>query len=228
MGKYQHYAALAQLFDYPDTRFVVQSRGVRQVIASKYPDAVDAVDQFLELVPEDDLAKMQELYMRTFDVLAITTLDIGYVLFGDDYKRGELLSNLNREHNACEIDCGGELADHLPNVLRLMTKLTDRELLEELVAEIVAPAIHKMKAEFAAGRIEQKHLAYRKHYKTLLEPPAESVVEATLYQYALHTLDCLLQKDFDVVERIPVNQENSFLSSIGRENDIEGEAHAFY
>ena len=73
---------------------------------------------------------LQELHTRTFDVQSLTTLDIGYVLFGDDYKRGALLSNLNQEHSRAENDCRGELADHLPNLLRLIPKLKDQDLLE--------------------------------------------------------------------------------------------------
>ena len=64
-----------------------------------------------------------ELYLRTFDVQAITTLDIGYVLFGEDYKRGALLAGLSAEHKKVSNDCGIELADHLPNVLRLLPKM---------------------------------------------------------------------------------------------------------
>ena len=84
------------------------------------------VEHFLDAIPERTL-DLQELHTRTFDVQALTTLGTGYVLFGDDYKRGALLSNLNREHNDAQNDCRGELADHLPNVLRLIPKLKDQE-----------------------------------------------------------------------------------------------------
>jgi hypothetical protein len=33
------------------------------------------------------------LFTRSFDVQAVTTLDLGYIVFGEDYKRGELLVN---------------------------------------------------------------------------------------------------------------------------------------
>ena len=70
----------------------------------------------------------REIHTRSFEVQSITTLDVGYVAFGDDYKRGELLVNLNREHEAVGVDCGSELPDHLPNVLRLMARWQDPEL----------------------------------------------------------------------------------------------------
>ncbi len=69
-------------------------------------------------------------------------------MFGDDYKRGELLVNLNREHGAAGIDCGDELPDHLPNVLRLLARWEDRELAAEFAEEILHPALERMVAEF--------------------------------------------------------------------------------
>lgn len=228
MSKYAHYKTLAHLFEYPDAMFVDRVRNVRGLIEVGYQDAIEPLDRFIDLLPENDLHTWQELFTRTFDVQAITTLDIGYVLFGDDYKRGELLSNLNREHIAHSVDCGVELADNLPNVLRLMAQLTDEELRSELVEEIVAPALAKMIAEFDDKRIEGKHRSYRKHYKTLLELPETATRVSTLYQYALHALYRVVKQDFAVVERIPVNQANDFLNAVARENDIEENAEAFY
>jgi len=59
-------------------------------------------------------------------------------------------------------DCGAELADHLPNFLRLMPKLRDRELLRDLVDELLVPALRKMIAEFEPRRIERKTELYKK------------------------------------------------------------------
>ncbi len=223
----QQYHALAKLFEYPDALFPERVRGVRQHLDA-YPQALESLDRFIQLLPADDLRKMQELYCRSFDVQALTTLDIGYVMFGDDYKRGELLSHLNREHVKYEIDCGNELADHLPNVLRLMAKLDDEELLNELVQEIVAPAVFKMSGEFEDRRVQQKHTAYRKHYKTLLAAPAESSPVVTLYQNALNALYTVLKADFNVVERIRADNAGDFLTSVDVENKIEESASAFY
>lgn len=228
MNSYQHYAYMAHLFEYPDALFVERVTSLRARIAEGHAEAVPPLDEFLALLPCDDLHMMQEVFTRSFDVQAITTLDIGYVLFGDDYKRGELLSNLNREHLAHEVDCGHELADHLPNILKLMPKLEDEELLVELVNEILAPALHTMTGEFDQSRIEKKHEAYRKHYKTLIDSPSRAVAVATVYQHALRGLYQVLKKDFSVVERIQTTNASDFLGSVSTENDIEDEAHAFY
>ncbi len=228
MSNLNHYQFIADLFDYPDAVYPDRARRARDVIAKHYPAAVPDVERFLDLLPASDLITMQELYTRTFDVQAITTLDLGYVLFGDDYKRGELLANMNREHQASHNDCGSELADHLPNVLRLMPLLEDDELLLELVQEIVAPAVSQMSQEFSVDRVQKKYESYEKQYKTLIELPTKSNDVATLYQFLLRALYIVLKTDFKITERIPLAATSDFLKSLTTENEIENRAEGFY
>lgn len=235
MNKYAHYHDLAELFEYPLDGYSMTVERVLQSLAEACPDAMDDLRRFSELLPVESLRAMQELFTRSFDVQAITTLDLGYVLFGDDYKRGELLSNLNREHREAGNDCGSELADHLPNVLRLLPKLQDSELVDELIQEIVAPAVSEMIGEFTHERIDKKNKAYRKHYKTLIEAPAlpdrlaaEQRVARTLYQFPLRGLYRALKRDFSIIERIPLTTTSDFLASLNNENEIEEKANAFY
>lgn len=97
--------------------------------------------------PEGDL-EMEELYTRTFDIQAVAYLDVGYVLFGEDYKRGHFLVKMQSLHQEYGNDCGTELPDHLPNILTLLPKLADQEEAEGLVGKLVLPAIDKMVAGF--------------------------------------------------------------------------------
>lgn len=228
MSNKTHYRIMADVFEYPDALYPERVRVAKGRIEATHPRAAEKLERFLELLPSESLRTMQELYMRSFDVQAVTTLDIGYVLFGDDYKRGELLANLNREHGAHDNDCGHELADHLPNVLRLIERLDDEELIFELVEEILAPALRDMIAEFGSERIEQKNKAYKKHYKTLIETPVSSVKVATLYRHALQSLYDVLKQDFSFVEKIPVQANSDFLGLLSSENEIEDRAKAFY
>ena len=223
-----HYQVLAHLFEYPNALFPERVRSVRASLADAHPEASEFIDTFVALLPETDLHMMQELFTRSFDVLAVTTLDIGYVLFGDDYKRGELLSNLNREHIAHQVDRGHELADHLPNVLKLLAKLTDEELVTELVEEILAPAVFRMIGEFDDRRIDKKNKAYKKHYKTLIDAASRSRQVATLYQHPLRALYAVLKEDFNVVDRVPITDTSGFLNAVSSENAIEEKANAYY
>src|SRR3990167_2976292 len=190
---YAHYSHVAELFDFPGPELAPRGRALLAFLRQNYPDAALEVEKFLDAIPERTL-DLQELHTRTFDVQSLTTLDIGYVLFGDDYKRGALLSNLNQEHSRAENDCRGELADHLPNLLRLIPKLKDQALRDELVRELLVPALMLMIREFDPQRIEKKNASYQKHYKTLIEPARGS--ESTIYSRALKAALCVLAEDF--------------------------------
>ncbi len=226
---YAHYSHVAELFDFPGPELAPRGRALLDFLRENYPDAAAEVEQFLDAIPERTL-DLQELHTRTFDVQAMTTLDIGYVLFGDDYKRGALLSNLNQEHRRAENDCRGELADHLPNLLRLIPKLKDQDLLEELVREILVPALMLMIREFEPERIGKKNANYRKHYKTLIDPARAS--DTTIYCRTLNALMRVLEKDFQVTETITRlsdignrPQTVDFLRLVEKEMDIERNAN---
>ncbi|MBI2340818.1 MAG: hypothetical protein HYU99_10735 [Deltaproteobacteria bacterium] len=226
---YEHYSRLAMLFDFPGPEFAARGRELLDCLRKNYPDAVTELQYFLDGLPSIPL-DIQELYTRTFDVQAITTLDIGYVLFGDDYKRAELLSNLTREHKLAGNECGNELADHLPNMLRLIPKLSDSELVAELVGEILVPALLLMIREFDSSLLEKKNMNYRKHYKTLIESAPGS--ELTIYRRALKALLCVLKEDFQVtaiMEKLggwsESRQSTDFLGLIEKEMNIEENAN---
>jgi len=224
----KHYHLLAALFEYPGADFPQNVREIKAYLDDNYSKASVELDRFLSLLPSTDLLTMQELFTRSFDVQAATTLDIGYVLFGDDYKRGEMLANLNREHLEAGVDCGTELADHLPNLLRLMAAHQDEELINDLASEILAPALRQMIGEFSADRIEKRNVSYQKHYKTLIETPAVACEAVTLYQFALKSLYQVLQQDFSLSNKIPLKLTSDFLASVVQENEIEETATAQY
>ena len=148
---------------------------------------------------------------------AITTLDLGYVLFGDDYKRGELLVNLSKEHKNYNIDCGSELGDHLPNVLRLLTQLTDDDLKTDLIYLIIKPALHKISAEFDIDKIDKKNSVYKKHQETLIEPANNF---GLIYQQLLMALIDVLQTDFPD-SKFKFDNEKTFTKEITNEIEIE-------
>ncbi|HIM04007.1 MAG TPA: hypothetical protein EYG53_02140 [Gammaproteobacteria bacterium] len=223
-----HYSLLAAMFEYPASGYPQRVRDIRDFLEGRYAKAGAELDCFLEYLPAHDLMTMQELYTRSFDVQAATTLDIGYVLFGDDYKRGEMLSNLNREHVEAGIDCGTELADFLPNLLRLLAAHEDEDLVHDLVNAILAPALRAMIGEFDPDRIEKRNASYVKHYKTLIETPDVGTDAVTLYRFALQSLYQVLKQDFSLVESIPLKLTNDFLASVGRENEIEENANTEY
>ncbi|NOY51232.1 MAG: hypothetical protein GXO88_11820 [Chlorobi bacterium] len=156
----EYYKNIAELFAYPDESLVVKARVFRDNIHFHSPVNQEKLGVFLDAVEKLGVKRQKEYYSKTFDVQAVCYLDIGYMMFGEDYKRAQMLVNLQKEHEIAGIDCGTELSDHLPNVLRLLAETNNIELAEELGFIILIPAIRFMLTKFK--NIDN-------YYKNLLE-----------------------------------------------------------
>lgn len=187
------YELFATLLEYPGPGIDSSIGKLQNELSGEYPEAAKKLQAFAGAFNGLALQQQEELYIHTFDVQAFTTMDVGYVLFGEDYKRGELLVHLNREHRHAGVDCKGQLADYLPNILRLVSQMKDEALKAELVHRIVIPALHKIRQDFHPEKIRKKQKLYKKHQKTLLEDP---VKKPLLYSVIFDTLTTVLQSDF--------------------------------
>ncbi|MBI2608969.1 MAG: hypothetical protein HYW47_05135 [Deltaproteobacteria bacterium] len=211
-----HYVLLAEVFDYPQIDYQTKIQNVEKYLQSL---RVNSFKFFSDTLASMSFYEVEELFTRTFLVQSATTLDVGYILFGDDYKRGELLSHLNREHCKYKNDCRNELADHLPNILRLLPLLQDNALLQELVEEILEPALRKMISEFEVQKMKEKSERYQKHYKTLIELDEE---KATVFSLPLKILYEILKSDFKITPKKDFSKSKDFLKSVTEEIEIEG------
>ncbi len=148
MNKLDHYQILAEIFRYPDENLASRMEDFHSLVLEQIPEQVEKVNQVVDTFAKLNLLQQQEYYLKTFDVQAVCYLDLGYVLFGEDYKRAQLLVNLQSEHKLAGVDCGTELGDHLPNVLILLSKTTDPSFAEELGFIITTPAVRFMLTKF--------------------------------------------------------------------------------
>lgn len=144
-----HYKLLAEMFRYPSDDLKTYSEKWIDIIGRYNPSLMPKLDLFNIHAYEKPLSFQQEYYIRTFDVQAICFLDIGYVMFGEDYKRGVFLVNMKKEQLKAGNDCGSELPDHLPNILTLIPKMEDADLAEEMIYSLLIPAIHELILKFS-------------------------------------------------------------------------------
>ncbi len=212
------YSKISDLFVFPQKGdYVDNVKDIQQYLSEVIPNVGEMLQPFTDVISKVSKKELEDLYLRSFEVQSITTLDIGYVVFGDDYKRGELLVNLNKEHKTYGIDCGDELADNLSNVLKLLNAIEDSELLNDLVNKIMAPALAKMIQGFGEDQIAAKEKVYMKHHKTLLNKH-ESF---TIYKHALFALYKALDYDFSIKIQEEPQRSGGFLSSIKQEITLE-------
>lgn len=223
---YGHYSDLAGLFDFPDSGYVARGRKLLSFLREGYPDAASELELFMDVIPES-ANDLQELYTRTFDVQSLTTLGVGYVMFGDDYKRGDMLANLNREHLLVENDCKDELSDHLPNVLRLVALAKDQDFRVELVEDLLVPALTLIIHEFDPERVVKKDKNYEKHYKTLIDAPAgyDKLIYGRAFKTVLHVMTKDFQQVADVLARLSDASKgfvaSDFLGMLEKEMEVE-------
>jgi len=148
MNQFNHYKIIADVFRYPDKDLKNWMSDFLNLTEDHFPEQLEKAGFAINKCNQMTILQQQEYYLKTFDVKAICYLDIGYVLFGEDYKRAQLLVNLQSEHKTAGIDCGSELGDHLPNVLELLSKTTDQAFAEELGYIITMPAVRFMVTKF--------------------------------------------------------------------------------
>lgn len=129
------YENLADLIEYPDTDW-------NSTVAASTADNI--LGEFRSRIATLSLSEAQELYTRTFDLNPICALEIGYHLFGENYKRGEFLANLRETEAPFDLGQEHQLPDYLPVLLRLLIKLKDEDLRSSLISECLIPALDKM------------------------------------------------------------------------------------
>lgn len=183
------YSLFAPLVAYPHEGLPEAVERCQAMLRLYCPDAAGHLDPFRDWLRATPLHDQEEVYTRTFHIQAICYLDLGFVLFGEDYKRGEFLVNMKREQALAGNDCGSELPDNLANVLNLMPLLKDRQLAEDLGGRVMIPALRKMLAEFESARMALRdRILRRKHNAILLEGRADQNVYASVLQALLALL----------------------------------------
>lgn len=214
--KLNQYRLISTLFDYPNEGYRELIKSVADELSVDYPSTSIELEELLKLLPTD-IYEIQELYTKSFEVQAVTSLEIGYVLYGDDYTRGEVLSNLSAEHKAVGNECGGELADHLANVLRLIPKVKEPELMTELVTLMVAPAVEVMMREYTPSSMRQKEKLYKKQYKTLIIPSTP----LGLFLHLFKALYIIMDSDFELITENKPFEDVSFFGFLKNELEVE-------
>lgn len=195
MEKNIQYNALANLFRYPTDDYVKHVNECAQILEDYYPNAYAEFKKFKDIIDTKSIVDIEELFSMTFHIQAICYLDLGYVLYAEDYKRGEFLVQMKKEQEKVGNDCGVELADNLPNALTLLPLIKDEKFREELSVRMYIPALEAMEKEFEASRIALKTKVRRKKQKVLLK---EDMPNKNAYLYAISATLNVLRSDFNI------------------------------
>lgn len=157
MSERQHtFELFAQLLSYPDGGL---DSGFRVLDSGSDPQSVFNNHLYAFFSSTDGLlpADLEELYTRTFDINPITSLEIGWHLYGEAYERGAFLVTMRellREHGIPE---STELPDHLVHVLQLLGRMDDAER-DAFTSMFLFPALKRMLEGFEKQSTPYEHV----------------------------------------------------------------------
>ncbi len=214
MKNYKHYIDFADLLRYPGKDYPKKANNCLAMLVKYYPEVADEIRPFVDYICSHTQDEYEELYTKTFDVQPICYLDLGYVIFGEDYKRGAFLLHMQEEQLKAQNDCGTDLSDNICNMLTLFTKTDNLELLNELAVKILIPGLEKMIDEFKQARVELKMKILKKLHRAIIQ---EELNQGNVYRNLFTALLLVFKKDFSSIKFksildpvIDIQHHNSF------------------
>ncbi len=158
------YTSFARLLEYPTEDFAGRLSSCIAVMggelrgdAATLRESEEKFRRFNQTMSLLNVEEAQELYTRTFDISPVTSLEVGWHLYGEAYERGAFLVKMRKLLRSAGIQESTELPDHLAYLLCAIERL-DRESAGRFVQTYLAPAVEKMIAGFEDESNPYRHL----------------------------------------------------------------------
>jgi len=145
------YDLFADLLGYPTVDLPTQAETCIAQLRPIQPKSAAALEKFSTALTGRTLAQNEELYTVTFDMQPVCYPYVGYHLFGESYKRGAFMAQLNEAYHAFGYSAGDELPDHVPAILRFLgldSANREGDFCQALLKEGLIPALGKMRQAF--------------------------------------------------------------------------------
>jgi nitrate reductase delta subunit len=150
------YRLFADLLEYPSPALTSQAQAA--AAGAGMGQAAALLTEFYSFVEQASPARLEELYTGTFDLQAVCYPYVGYHLFGDNYKRGMFMAQLNAGYRERGFSAGKELPDHVAVILRFLApvpeaersgaSVSENEFSQGLLHEGLIPAVDTMVKAF--------------------------------------------------------------------------------
>jgi len=133
------YTLYARVLSYPDREYL---QAVEECVAAleSYPVAADEFARFASFVRGKRTAMLEEQFIATFDMNNKRPLEIGWHLYGQEYKRGQFLVKMRQLLRENKVEESSELPDHLSHCLRLLPAM-DAEDVQSFVQKYGLPGL---------------------------------------------------------------------------------------
>jgi nitrate reductase delta subunit len=138
---FRHFAVL---LGYPHGNLGGAARACHDLLADYSRSAAAELERFCAFLATAPAARVEEVYTATFDLQPVCYPYVGFQLFGESKERILFLVKLQDCYRTHGYVSGGELPDHLSEVLQFLATVTDATAREVLVADGLVPALTKM------------------------------------------------------------------------------------
>ena len=136
--------AIAMCFNYPDEDQAAELAST--VLGLDDGKVRDHLTRFVDTLGGLTLGEWEELHTRTLDLSPLFAPYVGHLVWGESYRRGAFMAEMNREMADLQIDLDGELPDHLAPILRYLDIApTPHQELIEILPGAVAGMIKELK-----------------------------------------------------------------------------------
>lgn len=135
------YAVMAHILDYPAPDFM---DNIARCLPSGSGEVHPLLQAFRGRVQGLGVARLQEIYIDTFDFHAETSPYIGHHLFGEEIRRSLFMAELRGRYREYGVVENSEVPDHLANVLRFLGATQAGEERSEMIHACLIPAVRHM------------------------------------------------------------------------------------
>ncbi len=146
--------SFAALLEYPSTDFNEHAQHCLELMRTINPDAAESLQKFVNAIEGYSLQRMQELFTTTFDMQPVCYPYVGFHLYGESYKRGAFMAQLNEAYHGVGYSAEQELPDNLAVILRFIGFDSENrysEFAQALLSDGVLPSLEKMLKVFGEG-----------------------------------------------------------------------------
>lgn len=152
------YPLLGELLAYPDQQFRSRSAQARAHLEKRSRELTVRFDRFHQPLAALQMAQLEELYSRTFDLNCLCVPYVSVHLFGEEnLKRSRLMVALSERYSEWNFDPGTELPDHLSLVLRATPHFAPEEW-QDFLTYCLVPAVGKMSESLSDTDNPFRHL----------------------------------------------------------------------
>lgn len=144
----QAYRLLADMLEYPGEGYTEKVRDCLHLVSRVDEEAAHELEGFLAFAESVPRGRLEELYIGTFEIGGVCPPNIAYHLLGEGTKQTAFMVKIKQALRENGIECGTELPDHLPLVLRLVAEMKDDREAVSFLEECLIPALQRMASVF--------------------------------------------------------------------------------